>query len=162
MNKDFKDTALFLAKKLGNFKYAIRGTAGLALQGFDFEVDDIDVLCDKNTALTCNDLFQEYLTTEIKYREAEQYKSFFCKFEIGGVPVDIMGDWQIRSKGIWGEVFSAHDEEKKMIVVNNQPVWVTIPEIELKMYAQMNRWNVFHILKNQITPKREELPKSLF
>jgi len=161
--EDLNTTVGLLAKRLTSYQYAIRGTASLVLQGFDMQVGDIDVLTNRQTALVCNDLFQEYLIEEIEYSESTQFKSYFGKLEIDGVPVEIMGEWQIKNvKSGWSETFSAKEGEKKEIIVEGQLVWVTTPETELKAYALMGRWNVFHKLKKQIIPKREAIQKSLF
>ncbi|MFC1722436.1 hypothetical protein ACFL0C_02180, partial [Patescibacteria group bacterium] len=69
------DTVGFISKKLSTKKYAIRGTTSLYLQGLDMNVDDIDVICDKNTAVACNEIFSEFLEETVKYSESDKYKS---------------------------------------------------------------------------------------
>lgn len=130
-----------VAKLLSGHQYAIRGTASLVLQGYDMGVDDIDVLCNEKTA--------EFL--KLPYSESKQFKSYFGKKIINGIQVEFMGDWQIKNpKGEWSEVFDASDDEIKIIDIENQPIRVTKVETELKMYALMNRWSVYHKLKKQI------------
>lgn len=130
-----------IAKLLSGHQYAIRGTASLVLQGYDMGVDDIDVLCNEKTA--------EFL--KLPYSESKQFKSYFGKKIINGIQVEFMGNWQIKnSKGEWSEVFDASDDEIKIIDIENRPIRVTKVETELKMYALMNRWSVYHKLKKQI------------
>ncbi len=136
-------SATEVAKLLSGHQYAIRGTASLVLQGYDMGVDDIDVLCDKDTAEEFGAVFSE----------SKQFKSYFSQKVINGVQVEFMGDWQIKNpKGEWSEVFDASDDEIKIIEINNQPIRVTKVETELKMYALMNRWSVYHKLKKQLRP----------
>lgn len=134
-------SATEIAKLLSGHQYAIRGTASLVLQGLDFNVVDIDILCDKTTA--------EFF--KLPYSESKQFKSYFGQKIINGVQVEFMGNWQIKNpKGEWSEVFDASDEEANVIHIDNQPIRVTKVETELKMYALMNRWSVYHKLKKQI------------
>jgi hypothetical protein len=160
---DLNATVVLLAKKLTGYQYAIRGTASLVLQGFEMQVDDIDVLTNRETALICNDLFQEYLTQEVEYSESNKFKSYFGKLDIEGIPVEIMGEWQIKNiKGGWSEIFSAKEEERKQIKIDDQSIWVTTPETEIRCYAYMGRWNAFRKLKKQIKPVVENKQKLLF
>ena len=106
----FLATLKLIAEKLGNLHYAFRGTTGLILQGLTMNVDDIDIVCDKTTALAANDLLKDYLTDKIKYGGSSKYKSYFGKFTINGIKIEIYGDWQILdTKRNWSEPFDASD-----------------------------------------------------
>lgn len=132
-----------IAKLLSGHQYAIRGTASLVLQGYDMNVGDVDILCDKKTA--------EFL--KLPYSESKQFKSYFGKKIINGVQVEFMGDWQIKNpKGEWSEIFDASDDEINIIYIDSQPIRVTKVDTELKMYALMNRWSAYHKLKKQLRP----------
>ena len=163
---EIESTALKLVGMLGNGQYAIRGTAGLKLQGFDMAADDIDILCDKETAISCNEVFKEYLLQEVKYRESDQYKSYFGKFVVDSVLVEVCGEWQIRVeepqtrtssvrskhegkrvKENWSKTFNASDEDVDEIDILGTKVRVTKPEHELKVFALEGRWNAYHKLK---------------
>jgi len=158
--KNFEQVVLLLAKKLEGLQYAIRGTASLVLQGLDMVALDIDITGDKEMALACNDLLAEYLVEEVAYKESEKFKSYFGKFEIEGLPVEIMAEWQIKdTKGNWSEPFNA--SERKLIKLRGEDVYVTMVEEELRVYARLGRWNAFHKLKRQIT-KPTENQQTLF
>lgn len=141
---------LILAERLKGLRFAIRGTAGLVLQGLEMNVDDIDVLTDEETALACNDLLAEYLIEEVAFKESEKFKSYFGKFEIESVPVEIMGEWQIKdNKGIWSQPFNA-SERIKLDKGDKDDIYVTAIEDELKMFALMGRWTAYQKIKKQI------------
>lgn len=155
--ENFEKVILLLADKLKSQQYAFRGTAGLVLQGLEMNVDDIDILSDKETALDCNDLLAEYLIEEVSYKESEKYKSFFGKFKIEGVPVEIMGEWQIKdTKGIWSQPFNA--SERKVVKLDGENVYVTPIEQELIVFAKMGRWTAYQKIKRQISESTESQP----
>ena len=93
---DFEDIVKFVAQKLKDRQYAIRGTASLVLQGLDFNVGDVDVLMDKRTALYCNKAFVEIMTNKVEFSETEKYRSYYGKFKVNNVLIDVYGDWQIK------------------------------------------------------------------
>lgn len=156
----FSQTILLLSDLLAARQYAFRGTASLVLQGFDFNVDDIDILTDRKTAEACNEILKDYLESRVEYKESDKYKSWFGKFKINDTPVEVYGDWQIKSeKGEWSRVFDASGDEIKEIDYQGRRVRVTTPATELATYALIGRWNVFHKLKKELAT---ELQPSLF
>jgi len=156
--ENFEKVILLLAKRLKGTQYAFRGTAGLALQGLEMNVEDIDILTDKETALDCNDLLAEYLIEEVNYKESEKFKSYFGKFEIEGISVEIMGEWQIKdTRGVWSQPFNA--SERELIKLDGNDVYVTTVKEELAVSAKMGRWNAFHKIKRQVSQPGENQPK---
>lgn len=147
--KNFKKVILLLAARLKDFQYAFRGTASLVLQGIQMKVADIDVVGDEEAALACNDLLAEYLVEEVAFKESEKFKSFFGKFEIEGIPVEVMGEWQIKdTKGRWSEPFNA--SQRKLISFSEREVYVTLIEEELAVFAKMGRWTAYQKIKKQL------------
>ncbi|MBN1184107.1 MAG: hypothetical protein JXB49_17570 [Bacteroidales bacterium] len=154
---DFEDVVKFIASKLQGKQYAIRGTASLVLQGFDFNVQDIDVLTDKETALFCNDALKEILSEKVKYSETDKYKSYYGKFSINNILIEVCGDWQIKdTNGKWSEPFDASDDEVTEVTVGSQKVKVTSVETELKTYILTGRWNVYHKLRRLLDSKNQD------
>lgn len=145
----FEKTIIFLASVFKNYVYAVRGTAGLVLQGLDMNVDDIDILCDGKTALAANDLLRDYVAEEVHYSELGKFKSYFGKFGINGVKVELMGNWQIKdAKGAWSRIYDG--SKRRVVILNGVEVFVTPAELELEFFAKMGRWSAFHKLKGQI------------
>lgn len=153
---DFEDVVKYVASKLQGKQYAIRGTASLVLHGFDFNVQDIDVLTDKKTALFCNTALKEILVEKVKYSESDKYKSYFGKFNINNILIEVYGNWQIKdTKGEWSEIFDASDDEIAELKIGNQNIKVTTVETELKTYVLIGRWNVYHKLRRLLDSKSQ-------
>lgn len=156
----FKQTVLLLATILRDYQYAFRGTASLVLHGVDMNVDDVDILCDKQTALACNQLLTDYLHEEVRYQESDQFKSYFGKFEVNHILVEVMGEWQVRDKkGLWSEPFDA--SQRTLIQFNGKDVYVTPIEQELAVFAKMGRWNAYHKIRKCFDEQKRAQPKLL-
>jgi len=162
--EEFEKTILFLSETLGGHQYAFRGTASLVLQGIEMNVDDIDILCDEETALACNDLFQDFVLEKVSFKESPQFKSYFGKFRVNNILVEVMGEWQIKdTKGRWSDPFRAAESEREEIVISGQKVSVTTIETELSMFARLGRWNAYHKIKRQVgSQKNTSEQQSLF
>lgn len=141
------ETIKQIAQKLAGYNYAIRGTASLVLQGLDFKVADIDVLCDEETA--------KYLN--LKYSETSQFKSYYGKL---AEDVEIYGCWQIKnSKGQWSEILVPTSMNHELLTINDLKIPVTTIDFELHCYALIGRWTVFHKIKRLL---KTSLPQPLF
>jgi len=153
--EEFEKTILFLSETLGGHQYAFRGTASLVL---------IDILCDEETALACNDLFQDFVLEKVSFKESPQFKSYFGKFRVNNILVEVMGEWQIKdTKGRWSDPFRAAESEREEIVISGQKVSVTTIETELSMFARLGRWNAYHKIKRQVgSQKNTSEQQSLF
>lgn len=113
-------------------------------------VDDIDILCDKKTAEACNSLFKKFVLEEVTYKASLKFKSYFGKFKINNILVEIMGEWQIKdTNGNWSGLFNASAREKTEITLEGQKIFVTTPETELLFFAKMGRWNAYQKIKKQ-------------
>jgi len=161
--ENFEQVVLFLAQRLKDFQYAFRGTTGLVLQGLEMNVDDIDLLCDKNTALKCNELLNEFLEERVIFSESDKFKSYFGKFSVKGIPVEVMGEWQIKdTKDNWSNPFDASTRVK--VKLNNFDIYVTPVNEELTVFAKMGRWTAYQQIKKQIKKpgSKEEIQPAFF
>lgn len=150
----FEKTIVFLADLLKDHQYAFRGTASLVLQGLEMNVADIDVLADKRTALICNQILEKFLLEPVEYKESEKFKSYFGRFEINAIPVEIMGEWRIKdSQGNWSQTFNA--SERMKIIFQKKQIWLTSFETELAVFAKMGRWSVYHKIRKQVREKEQ-------
>ncbi len=143
----FEETLKLVAYKLKGLQYAIRGTTSLVLQNIDMNVDDIDIVGDSTMALVCNELFKEYVISPVIYSESVKYKSYFGKFKINNILVEVYGDWQIKNKnGEWSEIFDARSDQTTNV---NGVNMTTIPT-EIKMFTLMGRWFALNKIKKQL------------
>ncbi len=82
-------------------KWVLTGSTNLALQGLKIEPKDIDVLTDKDDALKINKLLKEYETEPVKLRKSNTFQSYFGKFKIKGLNVEVMGNLRVKTGGKW-------------------------------------------------------------
>lgn len=146
--KKFRETVLELADELSGKTYAFRGTTSLVLQDLEMNIDDIDIICPRETALKCNKLLERHLTEEVSFKKTAKYKSYYGKFLLNEIEVEIMGEWQIKdTEGHWSQPYDGRD--RKEMDIDDQSVYVTPVSEELKMFAQMGRWNAYHKIRRQ-------------
>jgi 5'-3' exonuclease len=151
-----------VSKILKGKNFAFRGTVSLVLQGFDMGVDDIDVLTDKKTALNCNELLKEYLYEKVEYKKSDKYKSYFGKFVIDKILVEVYGEWQIKIQNPkvksqkWSKAFIPSDNIVTEVEIGGNKVKATKPEHELEIVALEGRWNAYHKLKKQVEEKNQQ------
>ncbi len=154
--QDVEKLAIKIGEKLKGLQYAIRGTASLVLQGFDMGVDDIDLICDKDSVDGIAKVLKGYEKESIKYSESDKFRSYFGKFVIDEVLVEVAGEFQVKDKnGDWSEKQDASPDEIDVIEIQKQKVNVTKIDLELKTSALMDRWNEFHKIKKQINEKQQ-------
>ena len=83
--------------------WVLTGSLGLALQGVETEVRDIDVQTDAAGALELERLLAGYVVRSVALREDALVRSYLGAAEIDGVEVEIIGDIQKRRPGgRWG------------------------------------------------------------
>lgn len=84
----------------------------------------------KKRALKANEILAEHLVNKVEYRPCDQFKSyFFGSFNVNGILVEFMGDWQINdTKGNWTNPYTA--SKRIPISFEGVEVFVTPPELE--------------------------------
>ncbi len=112
----------------------IVGSTSLALQDVDVEPKDIDILTDKDGALKSNDVLKEFLIERVKWSQTEIYKSYFGKFRINDVLIDIMGEFSVYHRGKWLSIASRL-KNIHYIKVNI----LKIPVTELKIHLAFSK-----------------------
>ena len=85
---------LFLYSRLqdATITWAITGSLGMALQGMQLEVEDIDLQSDRVGVYGIQMLFPEYVQIPVAYKESPRIQSYFGRLQIDDVQVEIMGD----------------------------------------------------------------------
>lgn len=139
-----------ISRDLAGKQYAIRGTASLVLQGIDMNVDDIDIICDRETALYANEVWAKYLVKPVSHSITNQYSSYFGEFEIQGIKVEIMGEWQIFKDGKSSKIFDGQKDQITYV----SGIKVTTIETELEMFIWMGRFNAFNKIKRLLKTRR--------
>jgi hypothetical protein len=76
--------------------WAITGSLGMALQGMQLDVHDIDLQTDAPGAYALESCLAEYVVQPVRFFESERMSSHFDILEIKGIRLEIMDDIQKR------------------------------------------------------------------
>lgn len=93
-----------LMTRLSDIEYpwCITGSLGLALQGVDFPINDIDLQSTKQGVHEIQARLERYLIEPVTLKESQNIRSFFGRCEIEGVVVELMGDIEKKQiDGLW-------------------------------------------------------------
>lgn len=101
INPLFIQTLMLLYTRLkgSNVCWAITGSMGMAIQGMDVEINDIDLQSDREGTYEIQNLFPEYITERVELKEGATIRSYFGRMNIMGVGVELMGDMEHREPG---------------------------------------------------------------
>ena len=119
--------------------WVLTGSLGLALQGIETEVHDIDVQTDAAGALEVERLLGGHVVRPVGLQEDALVRSYLGAAEIDGVEVEIIGDTQKRAPGgPWGP-----PPDLARLAVNVDAGGVRVPvlplEYERDAYRAMGR-----------------------
>lgn len=82
--------------------WAITGSMGMALQGVDIDVHDIDIQTDRAGAYLIQDRLADHVVSKVRYREASNIRSHYGKSRINGIDIEVMGDIEkLQPDGRW-------------------------------------------------------------
>jgi len=117
--------------------WVITGSLGMALQGRDIEIHDIDIQTNQHGAYQIESLFSEYVVQAVHYSASERIRSHFGSLEIDGVKVEIMGNIQkLLENQVWEEP----------IKVENYRQWVSLEGIQVPVIALEYEYQAYLIL----------------
>lgn len=74
--------------------WAFTGSLGLALQGLETKIHDIDVQTDEAGAYRMQDLLGEAIEEPVSFKQSERIRSHFGRGRLAGYQIEIMGDIQ--------------------------------------------------------------------
>lgn len=119
--------------------WVITGSLGMALQGVDVEIHDIDIQTNKDGAYEIEKCFREYQVKPVHYSISEQIRSHIGMLEIDGIKVEIMGDIQkLLDDHTWEEPVKVEDH-RCWIEINGIPIPVLSLEYEYQAYLKLGR-----------------------
>lgn len=81
--------------------WALTGSTSFALQGLDLKPDDIDVQTDRAGAHAIEGCLETGRIEPVHWRLGDRIRSWFGRFELEGVQVEVMGDIERRVDGEW-------------------------------------------------------------
>ncbi len=114
--------------------YRLVGGAALALRGLDVELNDLDLEMPKAEAYAFEERHAQSVILPVAWRETETMRSHYGRFEIDGVPVDIMAELERKIDGRWVPTFGATHE-----TVDLDGVAISVLSLEEETLAYLRR-----------------------
>jgi hypothetical protein len=137
----FLDALRIICTRLNEHQviWAVTGSLGMALQGMDIEVHDIDIQTSQHGAYEIEGYFPEYIVKPVHYLASERMRSHLGVLEIEGVKVEIIGDVQKLLDGqVWEKPVNVK-QYRRWINVEGMQVPVISLEYEHQAYLKMGR-----------------------
>ncbi|MBU1117403.1 hypothetical protein KKD37_00380 [Patescibacteria group bacterium] len=154
ISKENIEVTKIITEKLShdNINWALIGSSNLALQGVDVRAHDIDILTDKEGALRIGKLLKEFTKEEVGYKESEKFRSYFGKFIINGIDVEIMGDLLVvnPSGDIWDETTNFLDK-KIYFQIDDTEIPIISLDQEYKAYSRQGKEKKAQKIAERIT-----------
>jgi hypothetical protein len=134
--------------------WAVTGSLGMALQGMDIEVHDIDIQTSQSGAYEIEGYFPGYVVKPVQYVASERIRSHLGALEIEGVKVEIIGAIQKLVDGeAWEEPVNV-EHYRRWISFEGEQVPVMSLEHEYHAYLRMGRVEKAEKIKNWLEEKR--------
>lgn len=98
INNDLRETLHFIADLLKNVgqPWAFTGSVGMALQGVNLEIADIDIQTNQTGSYKIQNHLSKYTVSKVRYKESLNIRSHFGTFRINEITVEVMGDIEKR------------------------------------------------------------------
>jgi hypothetical protein len=135
---------------------AVTGSLGMALQGVELPVHDIDLQTDEEGAYAIESCFPECVVKPVAYTVSERIRSHLGALEINGVKVEIMGAIEKHmDDGSWGAPVQV-GEYRRWIEVRGLQVPVLSLQYEVEAYRSMGRTERADMLKRWLENRRAD------
>ena len=136
--------------------WVITGSLGMALQGMDIEVHDIDIQTNRHGAYEIEGVLSEYIVRPVHDSTSERMRSHFGALEVDGIKVEIMGDVQKLLDGqVWEEPVSI-EEHRHWADFEGMHIPVLSLEYEYQAYRKLGRGEKADRIEKWL---REQRPK---
>lgn len=137
----FLDVLRKICLRLENCPYAwaVTGSLGLALQGMDIPVHDIDLQTSQSGAYKIEELLNNYIVQPVRYLASPGIRSHLGALEINGVKVEIMGDVEkLLADHTWESPVRV-EQHRQWISIEGLQVPVLSLAYEYEAYQKLNR-----------------------
>ncbi|MCJ7549918.1 MAG: methyltransferase domain-containing protein [Anaerolineae bacterium] len=114
--------------------YRLVGGATLTVRGLDVELNDLDLEMSEPDAYAFEERFAENVVFPVAWRETETLRSHHRRFEIDGIPVDVMAELERKIDGRWVPTFGATHE-----TVDLDGVGISVLSLEEETLAYLRR-----------------------
>lgn len=139
INHNILEALRIISERLKNkVKWVLVGSLSLALQGVEVNAKDIDVLTDKAGAFKINELLKEFEIKKVEFSETKLFRSYFGKFKIKGILVEVMGDLEEKRGNKWHSL-SYRLAAPRIIRVSDMEIPVSSLKDQLESYLKSGR-----------------------
>jgi len=136
--------------------WVVTGSLGMALQGMDLEIHDIDLQTDQRGAYEIESLFSGYVVKAVHYSASERIRSHLGSLEIEDVKVEIMGDIQkLLDNQVWEEPVKV-EKYRHWVNFEGTQVPVLSLEYEHQAYLKLGRLEKAEKIKRWLEKNRIE------
>jgi hypothetical protein len=119
--------------------WAVTGSLGMALQGMDLPINDIDIQTDEDGAYEVERRLAQYVVLPVLYKASERMRSRLGKLNVEGVQVEILGGIQKRLQdGDWEPPVQVA-QHRLWVEVDGLSIPVLALEYEYQAYKLMGR-----------------------
>lgn len=119
--------------------WAITGSLGMALQGMELPVHDIDIQTDRAGAYEMEGKLAEYIVTPVCYLESEGIRSYLGELEVEGIKVEILGAIQKRIDDQAWEKPVDVEQYRRWVEIDGMQIPVLSLEYEYQAYLKLGR-----------------------
>jgi hypothetical protein len=119
--------------------WAVTGSLGMALQGMDLPINDIDIQTDEDGAYEVERRLAQYVVVPVLYKASERMRSRLGKLNVEGIQVEILGGIQKRLQdGDWEPPVQVA-QHRLWVEVDGLSIPVLTLEYEYQAYKLMGR-----------------------
>jgi hypothetical protein len=116
------------------------------LQGVDVEINDIDILTDKDNIWKIDTLLADYRFKAPNYDQTEKYRSYYGIYRICNVKVETMAEFQYRLKdGGW----SKPNQSNKIRLIDLKDVKIPVLSLRQEITEYKNGGDNSKVIKIQ-------------
>src|SRR5574340_1405022 len=119
--------------------WAVTGSLGMALQGMELPVHDIDLQTSRQGAYEMERRLSAYVVKSVQEWVSPHMRSDYGLFDIAGVKLEIMGDVQKRAEGGDWEEPTRVEAHLRWVEYEGMRVPVLSLEFEHEAYMKMGR-----------------------
>lgn len=117
--------------------WAVTGSLGMALQGMDLPINDIDIQTDEDGAYEVERRLAQYVVVPVLYKASERMRSRLGKLNVEGVQVEIIGGIQKRTQdGEWDQP----------VQVAQHRVWVEVEGLSIPVLSLEYEYEAYKIM----------------
>ena len=153
---------LTICIRLKNCKssWVVTGSLGMALQGMDIEVHDIDIQTDESGAYEIESRLVEFVVEPVHFWASERICSHHGILKIDGIKVEIMGDLQkLLANQVWEEPVQV-EPHRHWLCLEGMQVPVLSLEYECQAYQNLGRLEKAERIRNWLKQSRLQNEKA--